>query len=161
MHAQDNPQSGVKRLLDAINRMKADVIVKPLLKVMDGAHQLFPHHRILRPEGSTLGLYRSFVVDPVRAVSRFGPAQIIRVRPRGKAAPFSMRNIGQDCDHHTPFICTPVLPVILALASTLAGAAEPASPADAALAAKAEAVAGRQPGQSFDARAFTASNQVP
>lgn len=49
--------------------------------------------------------------------------------------------------------------ITTATGSTLA--AEPATPADAGLAAKAESLFGRQPGQSFDAKAFTAAAQAP
>ncbi len=48
-----------------------------------------------------------------------------------------------------------------AVTATLAAAAEPATPADAALATKAQGLFGKQPGQSFDATAFTASAQPP
>ncbi|MCY4754338.1 hypothetical protein [Pelomonas aquatica] len=55
----------------------------------------------------------------------------------------------------------PVLALSLSVAQTLARATEAENPADIALPAEAEAVAGRQPGHSFDARAFTASNEWP
>ncbi|WP_204351503.1 hypothetical protein, partial [Serratia marcescens] len=48
-----------------------------------------------------------------------------------------------------------------AVTVTVAAAAGPAAPADVALAAKAQALFGKQPGQSFDASAFTASAQPP
>lgn len=54
------------------------------------------------------------------------------------------------------FLKTSAICVALTAATTLTWAAEPSMPADAALSAKAESLFGRQPGQSFDARAFTA-----
>lgn len=51
--------------------------------------------------------------------------------------------------------------VALTAVTGLSFAAEPTTPADAALAAKAESLFGRQPGQSFDAKAFTSAAQAP
>ena len=97
-HAHDDHLNGVKRLLDATKGMKVKVIVMPLLSVVD---RLISYARTasVDPKAGANGFYRSFIVDPVRAVSQFGPAQIIQVRSNGEGgAPFSMPDSDQDFD---------------------------------------------------------------
>lgn len=98
-HAHGDHLNGVTRLLDAANGLRVKVIVMPLLNVED---RLISYARTasVDPKAAANGFYRSFIADPVKAVSRFGPEQIIQVRPGddGGRAPFSLPDSGQDFD---------------------------------------------------------------
>lgn len=97
-HAHDDHLNGVERLLDKANGKKVKVIVMPLLNVVD---RLISYARSASfdPTAATSGFYRDFIVDPVAAVSRFGPEQIIQVRSSGEGgAPFSGPDGGQPPD---------------------------------------------------------------
>jgi len=129
-HAHGDHLNGVERLLDALTGMKVVVIVMPLLNVVD---RLISYARTasVDPKAAATTFYRDFIVDPVKAVSRFGPEQIIQVRSSGPGgrAPFSINDGGPDSN--SPFLRanddTPRMPLKLFGSGKLQRAKAPAT----------------------------------
>lgn len=89
-HAHADHVNGVERLLDPVSGMQVKAIVMPLLSVVERL-LCFAKTTDEDPRGASNRFYRDFTVDPVTAVSRFRPDQIILVESSGpdNGAPFS------------------------------------------------------------------------
>lgn len=87
-HAHADHLNGVPRLLAARTGLKVDTIVMPLLPLADRL-VAFARAAFADPRLAGNAFYRDFIIDPVAAVRRFGPARIVLVRPgqRGRNSP--------------------------------------------------------------------------
>ena len=91
--------SGLERLLDKENGVKVDTIVMPLINVED---RLFAYARAANEEPTTINdpFFRDLITNPVNALGRFDPRQVLLVRRGSKdlGAPGSGRDSGDDSD---------------------------------------------------------------
>ncbi|WP_281992823.1 MBL fold metallo-hydrolase [Sulfitobacter geojensis] len=91
--------SGLERLLDKAKGLKVDTIVMPLINVED---RLFAYARAVNEEPSTINdpFFRDLIVNPVNALGRFDPRQVLLVQRGSKnlGAPGSGRDSGDDPD---------------------------------------------------------------
>jgi hypothetical protein len=94
-HVHADHINGVTQLLKDRKRLRVDTIMLPLINV---AERLMAFGRTLAVDAASAqsAFYQSFIVDPVAALSGFGPRQIIVVRSGGAdgGAPGS----GDDAD---------------------------------------------------------------
>ncbi|WP_037417442.1 MBL fold metallo-hydrolase [Sinorhizobium sp. CCBAU 05631] len=85
-HSHADHVSGLPILLDAKKGMSVDTIILPLFNVMD---RLIEFAKCASHDPAVRGdeFYREFVVDPVTALSRFNPRQIMLISSGGPGDP--------------------------------------------------------------------------
>lgn len=104
-HAHADHVNGVERLLAPVSGMRVKAIVMPLLSVVERLLS-FAKTTDDDPREASSPFYRDFTVDPVTAVSRFGPEHIILVESSGldNGAPFSRDENGPNPDQPDPTV---------------------------------------------------------
>lgn len=102
-HAHADHLNGVVRLLDKKSGIHAKTVVMPMLTVVERLAS-FARTATVDPKSAGGRFYIDFTLDPINALSQFGPGQIVLIRSGDpdSGAPFSRDVPRPDSDQPTP-----------------------------------------------------------